>query len=193
MVLYGWLSWSHPKFGSYLASCSYDGSVKIFSISKEKSYTVVYTYTGHNSSGTIIVLCLTIVNCLEWAPPEYGAALATASSDGNVAILYKANDTEWNSQQVVVCRMGCNAVSWCPYRPSSKETGSVLRVAVAAGDSCVHILKCFISPSNPWDLETKLRGHGDRVRDVSWCPFIGITTNRVASCGRVWILSHCKE
>ena len=46
------VSWSHPKFGSLLASCSYDGSVKIFDILKDKSYKVIYTYIGHNSSGS---------------------------------------------------------------------------------------------------------------------------------------------
>lgn len=46
------LSWSHPKFGSLLASCSYDGTVKVFSISKDKSYSVVYSYSGHKASGT---------------------------------------------------------------------------------------------------------------------------------------------
>lgn len=45
------VSWSHPKFGSLLASCSYDGSVKIVDILKDKSYKVIYTYIGHNSSG----------------------------------------------------------------------------------------------------------------------------------------------
>ena len=45
------LSWSHPKYDSLLASCSYDGSVKVFSISKDKSYNVVYSFTGHKASG----------------------------------------------------------------------------------------------------------------------------------------------
>lgn len=61
----------------------------------------------------------------------------------------------------------------------------MLRLAVAAGDTFVYILKCIGSPSNPWEVETKLRGHTDPVRDVAWSPFIGITSNIIASCSRV--------
>lgn len=45
------VAWSHPKFGSLLASCSYDGTVKIFSVDKDKSYSTVYVYSGHKASG----------------------------------------------------------------------------------------------------------------------------------------------
>lgn len=31
----------------------------------------------------------------------------------------------------------------------------------------------------------KLHEHKDRIRDVSWCPFIGFANNVIASCGRV--------
>ena len=96
---------------------------------------------------------------------------------------------------MLVCRSGCSSVSWCPYRPTASEGVIILRVAVGAGDSCVHVLKsvrfpsitcrCLSSPVNPWEVESKLRGHSDRVRDVSWCPFIGFPVNMIASCGRV--------
>ena len=95
---------------------------------------------------------------------------------------------------MLVCRSGCSSVSWCPYRPTASEGVIILRVAVGAGDSCVHVLKsfrfpsitrrCLSSPVNPWEVESKLRGHSDRVRDVSWCPFIGFPVNMIASCGR---------
>ena len=86
-------------------------------------------------------------------------------------------------------------MSWCPYRPTASEGVIILRLAVGAGDNCVHVLKCvpsiavmcrcLSSPVNPWEVESKLRGHSDRVRDVSWCPFIGFPVNMIASCGRV--------
>lgn len=44
------IAWSHPRYGSLLASCSYDGSVKIFKF-EDTSYSVVYTYEGHKASG----------------------------------------------------------------------------------------------------------------------------------------------
>ena len=98
---------------------------------------------------------------------------------------------------MLVCRSGCSSVSWCPYRPTASEGVIILRVAVGAGDSCVHVLKsfrfpsitcrCLSSPVNPWEVESKLRGHSDRVRDVRWRPFIGVPVNLIASLGRVGV------
>lgn len=107
------------------------------------------------------------------------------SEQYSLVISSRVDDGEWTSQQVIVCQRGCNAVSWCSFQPNTKESRSVLQLAVAAGDTFVYILKCVGSPSNPWEIETKLSGHTDPVRDVAWSPFIGITSNVIASCGRV--------
>lgn len=56
------VAWSHPKFGSLLASCSYDGRVQIYSIAKDKSYSVVYVYAGHKASGPF---CCVFLICSE--------------------------------------------------------------------------------------------------------------------------------
>ena len=141
----------------------------------------------------IRVIGIIVVNCLEWAPQEYGALLASVSSDGNMAILFQTSqwflhsllvdEKKWEHQLISVSGTGCSALSWCPYRPNSREC---YRIAVAAGDSCIHIFKAFNSPLQTWNLEYKLRGHTDRVRDLAWCPFVGMTTSYIASCGRVW-------
>lgn len=103
------------------------------------------------------------------------------------------DETEWTSQQISVCRQGCSSLSWCPFRQSS-EGVLLLRVAVGGGDNCIHILKqylfsipnrCTNTPINTWELDMKLREHTDRIRDVSWCPFVGFASNLIASCGRV--------
>lgn len=39
--------------------------------------------------------------------------------------------------------------------------------------------------SGEWVLEEKLEGHGDWVRDVAWCPGIGLPISRIASCSQV--------
>ena len=105
------------------------------------------------------------------------------------------DENEWKSQQVAICNAGCSSVSWCPYRPTGGDGVNVMHLAIGAGDKCVYVLKCVHSyrvkrrctnsPSNAWEIESKLRGHGDRVRDVSWCPFIGFPVNMIASCSRV--------
>ena len=36
-----------------------------------------------------------------------------------------------------------------------------------------------------WLQEEKLEVHTDWVRDVAWCPSVGLPINRVASCSQV--------
>ena len=36
-----------------------------------------------------------------------------------------------------------------------------------------------------WVMEEKLEGHSDWVRDVAWCPGIGLPISRIASCSQV--------
>jgi hypothetical protein len=64
------VAWAHPKFGSILASCSYDGAVIIWQESKKTTnemnnyiprtddkshslWTKLKTHRVHNSSGTV--------------------------------------------------------------------------------------------------------------------------------------------
>ncbi len=44
------VSWAHPKFGSVLASCGYEGKVIIWKQSGSK-WIVVKEWTGHSASG----------------------------------------------------------------------------------------------------------------------------------------------
>jgi protein transport protein SEC13 len=70
------VAWAHPKFGSLLASCSYDSKVLLW---KEENgvWTLIKEHAVHGAS----------VNAISWAPHEYGLMLACASSDGKVSIL----------------------------------------------------------------------------------------------------------
>ena len=49
-----------------------------------------------------------------------------------------------------------------------------MQLAVAAGDTFVYILKCIGSPSNPWEIETKLSvntfnyHYTDMIWRLSW-------------------------
>ena len=42
-----------------------------------------------------------------------------------------------------------------------------------------------------WVLEEKLEGHSDWVRDVAWCPSVGLPLSRIASCSQVHTLYVC--
>jgi WD40 repeat protein len=80
------ISWSHPKFGSLLASCGYDSKVFIWKQSGN-TWGVVKEFDGHTASGTIYYMFNSLVNSVAWAPHEYGLVLACASSDGKISIL----------------------------------------------------------------------------------------------------------
>ena len=92
------VSWAHPKFGSILASCSYDGKVIIW---KEQAgagqtsggWTKINEHTLHGASGAFsisirsLIVDQRVVNSVSWAPHELGAILACASSDGKISVL----------------------------------------------------------------------------------------------------------
>ncbi len=75
------IAWAHPRYGSLLASCSYDGSVIIHRESPQNVWVKAYEHKFHDSS----------VNSISWASHEFGLALACASSDGRVSILEHRN------------------------------------------------------------------------------------------------------
>ncbi|KAF2317276.1 hypothetical protein GH714_019306 [Hevea brasiliensis] len=54
------VSWAHPKFGSLLASCSYDGRVIIWKEGNQNEWTQAHVFDDHKSS----------VNSIAWAPHE---------------------------------------------------------------------------------------------------------------------------
>lgn len=71
------VAWAHPKFGSILASCSYDRKVCVWKEVQPQQWTQIYTYAEHQSS----------VNAISFAPHELGLKLACASADGSISIL----------------------------------------------------------------------------------------------------------
>ena len=84
------VSWAHPKFGTLLASASFDSKgnfrflflwryvlVIIHSENADGSWSIVYVYAEHRTS----------VNTVQFAPAEFGLVLACGSTDGDVSIL----------------------------------------------------------------------------------------------------------
>ncbi|KAI8049032.1 WD40-repeat-containing domain protein [Syncephalis plumigaleata] len=154
------VSWGHPKFGTILASCSYDG------------------HAFHTAS----------VNSVSWAPHELGPILACASSDGRVSILSFKDDGSWDTISFDAHAIGCNAVSWSsPITPgalvaaatTSPDTNFVKRLATAG----LKLWK-YNDISKAWELEETLDGHQDWVRDVAFAPSIGLPKTYLASCSQ---------
>lgn len=76
------ISWSHPRYGGLIASGGVDKRVHIFKEVKQNLWEKVYEYKEHKNS----------VNCVVFAPHEYGLILIACSSDGYISYHeYKSN------------------------------------------------------------------------------------------------------
>ena len=70
------VSWSHPRYGSLLASCGFDKKIIIWKESSLNKWDKIYEYNDHKNS----------VNTVAFAPQEYGLILLAGSHDGNISI-----------------------------------------------------------------------------------------------------------
>jgi protein transport protein SEC13 len=188
------LSWSHPKFGPVLASCSFDASVRIYREVRPTEWTLVKALPNLHTSS---------INSVQFCPHEYGLHVACASSDGRVSILSHdtAND-DWIVEYIQDTPLGVNSVSWAPYsttivttttapggnNSSSSEANtttttsqyqpSLPRIVTGGCDNGIRIYTKSATTGN-WEQESftigggsggnTITGHTDWVRDVSWC------------------------
>ncbi|MCJ1463992.1 GTPase-activating protein S13 [Pseudocyphellaria aurata] len=114
------VAWAHPRFGNILASCSFDNSIIVWKemqsgvwsqfakaaapwctagvlmlsrLSNDPDQPIagaVYSSQAHTAS----------VNGISFAPHELGLILASASSDGSIAILTYQTDGNWAVEKV---------------------------------------------------------------------------------------------
>ena len=129
---------AHPKFGSILASCSYDRKVCVWKETQPQQWTKVYEYADHQSS----------VNSIAFAPHDLGLKLAAASADGSISILSwrGPQDNAWEEKQIHNAhQIGCNAVSWAPAAAPGSATGSGGTQATLVTGGCDGLVKV-------WDL-----------------------------------------
>lgn len=174
-------SWSHPRFGNILATCSYDRKVIIWKELNE--WIKWYEYNNHDSS----------VNSVAFAPPEHGLVLACGSSDGSISILScNVELGTWDYKKISNAHsVGCNAVNWAPAsvpepafdqrNVSSKASGGTNRL-VSGG--CDNLIKIWRDDGDRWIEVSRLEAHSDWVRDVAWSPGTGTPKSQIASCSQ---------
>ncbi|KAK9834204.1 hypothetical protein WJX81_007864 [Elliptochloris bilobata] len=174
------VTWAHPKFGSLLASCSFDHRVIVWKEAPENTWTPVHSAPVHSAS----------VNGVAFAPHELGLLLAAASSDGSLSVLAYQSDGTWASEKIEGAHpVGAMAVSWSPAAPpgslvSAKGPGRPERRFASAG--CDNTVKVWRhSEGGGWQQDgPALAGHSDWVRDVAWAPNLGLPANTLASAGQ---------
>eukprot|EP00986_Skeletonema_menzelii_P011232 scaffold5705_cov132-Skeletonema_menzelii.AAC.3 len=180
------LSWSHPKYGTLLASASFDGSVLIHRESRQGEWILVKAFVGlHESS----------VNSVQFAPHEYGLVCAAGSSDGKVSILTHGGesngDDEWTVEYLNDTPLGVNAVSWAPYGVGKEKEGEdeqceplPPRLVTGGSDNGIRMWTKNAS-TGIWEqtvVECSDAHHKDWVRDVACAPSIIPGMNVIASC-----------
>jgi len=151
------VAWAHPKFGSLLATCSYDMKVIIW---KEINgqWQKAYVDSSHTAS----------VNDIAFCPWEHGLRLACASSDGTVSVLtYSPTEAQWRRSDFKAHACGVNSVSWSP--AVQREGGLSMRLASGGCDNNVCIWKC---ENDMWSQEMPqlMPSHTNWVRQVAWRP-----------------------
>ncbi|XP_060187449.1 protein transport protein SEC13 homolog B-like [Lycium barbarum] len=170
------VAWAHPKFGSILASCSYDGKVVIWKEGNQNEWTQAHVFSDHKSS----------VNSISWAPHELGLCLACGSSDGSISVHTARSDGLWDTTKIDQAHpVGVTAVSWAPSMAPGALVGSgvVEPVQKLASGGCDNTVKVWKLYNGVWKMDRfpALQMHNNWVRDVAWAPNLGLSKLTIAS------------
>lgn len=172
--------WAHPKFGSLLASCSYDGRIIIWKEGNTNEWSQSHVFTEHKSS----------VNSIAFAPHELGLVLACGSSDGCITVHTGRSDGGWDLTKIDEAHpVGVTSVSWAPALApgalvaASGQFDPVHKLASGGCDNTVKIWKLY---SGTWKMDVfpALQMHSDWVRDVAWAPNLGLPKSTIASASQ---------
>ncbi|KAL2931740.1 Protein transport protein SEC13-like protein B, partial [Bienertia sinuspersici] len=161
------VSWAHPKFGSILASCSYDGRVIIWKEGNQNEWTQAHVFHEHKSS----------VHSISWAPHDI--SVVTARSDGGWDISSKIDQAH---------PVGVTSVSWAPSTAPGALVGSGLLEPVnkLVSGGCDNTVRVWKLENGTWRMDCfpALQMHSDWVRDVAWAPNLGLPKSTIASASQ---------
>ena len=123
------VAWGHPIHGVYLASCSYDRTVRVWSPNQSNVWELHHICRMNLS-----------VNSIAWSPPAHGCMLAAASSDGSFSTL-RLFENDWsNANTPDAHKIGVNSVSW-KYVNAKINPSSKFELVTGGSDNMV-----FLSP-----------------------------------------------
>ncbi|KAI9327184.1 WD40-repeat-containing domain protein [Zopfochytrium polystomum] len=186
------VSWAHPEFGNFFASCSFDWTVKIW-----EEQELEQRKSGRRwKERAVLKPRKAAVQAVEFAPNHLGIKLATFSADGCVRIfeaMDPSNISQWQEMGGFdVTPNGRESdrfcLSWCPSRFQPEM------IVVGCGkENCARI---YLHDSNNWTAIENLDSHQDTVTDVAWAPNMGRSYQLIATAskdGRVRIFKLVDE
>lgn len=136
--------------GTRLATCSFDKTVKVFSVEKN-FHTHLATLKGHTGP----------VWQVAWAHPLFGSILASCSYDRKV-IVWKEIEGKWkNSFEYSDHDSSVNSISWAP-----NEYGLILVCGSSDGSVSILINEC----DEVWAAKKIHNAHTIGCNAVSWAP-----------------------
>jgi len=149
------------------------------------------------------------MNCIAWAPWEYGLILAAGSSDGKVHILQRKSDDKWEHSFFDAHDGGVNAVSWGPATEPSMLSNEHISSQIDQQQftlppkrfvtgACDGKVKIWSFKENKFELLKDIGVHDDWVRDVAWSNNIGLLHDTIASCSednkvKIWKLENAQS
>lgn len=173
------VSWAHPRFGSLIASASYDQRAVLWKETPvgSQKWRPVHVISVHEGS----------VNDVQWAPQEFGPLVATASSDGTVATT-QCCDGSWqqsvkisNNANSIAHAMGATCVSFAPYNVSFPQT------VILASGGCDRQIRLWRSEKTgneftPFGLLRAVGGFSEWIHDVAFMPSSSSRFIVIAAC-----------
>ncbi|XVE83881.1 hypothetical protein DITRI_Ditri16bG0123700 [Diplodiscus trichospermus] len=156
------VAWEHPKFGSVLASCSYDSQVIIWKEGNSNEWVQAHVFNDHKSS----------LNSIACAPHELGLCLACGSSDGSISVFIARADGGWDTARIDQAHpVGVTSISWAPSTAPGALVGSglldpVQKLASGNFDNTVKVWKLH-NRTLKMDCFPAFQTHTDWVRDVA--------------------------
>lgn len=163
-------------YGTKLATCSSDKSVKIFKIDAGSGgQHLLTTLNGHEGP----------VWQVAWAHPKYENLLASCSYDKKVIIWKEtgggegAGSTGEKWEKIYESNnhdSSVNSVCWAPH-----ELGLIL--ACGSSDGTISVLSCALSGSGSgvWDVKKIQNAHSIGCNSVSWGPVFPPTTSSAST------------
>ena len=87
-----------------IATAGYDGKVKVWKRDVNNKWDPVFEND-----------LLSSVNCIAWAPWEYGLILAAGTAEGRLVIYVRNQDDQWAKiHDFIAHQSGVNGISWGP-------------------------------------------------------------------------------